>query len=96
MTPKVWKLSAYTVDTFTDLVAEDADVSGVIVSNTDLLNDAVVVIRHGTGDISGSKLIPAGDALRLNAPTLRTSAASPLQAKADRAGVVFTASGLTP
>lgn len=95
-TPASWKLDSYTVDTLTDLVADTASVTSVIVSNTDLLNDAVVQIEYNGANISGSKIIPAGEAESLQIKALPTTAAIKIQVSADIAGVEFTAVGLTP
>tara|TARA_Y100000588_G_scaffold154534_1_gene168611 strand:+ start:215 stop:508 length:294 start_codon:yes stop_codon:yes gene_type:complete len=95
-TPASWKLDSYTVDTLTDLVAENANVTTIIASNTDLLNDAVVQVEYNGVNIGGSKLLPAGEALTLSIKSLPTTAAVKIQVAADIAGVEFTAVGLTP
>ncbi|MED5492662.1 MAG: hypothetical protein VYD45_11155 [Pseudomonadota bacterium] len=95
-TPASWKLDSYTVDTLTDLVAETANVTTIIASNTDLLNDAVVQVEYNGANISGSKIIPAGESESLRIKSLPTTAAVKIQVSADITGVEFTAVGLTP
>tara|TARA_Y100000780_G_scaffold173817_1_gene158874 strand:- start:276 stop:569 length:294 start_codon:yes stop_codon:yes gene_type:complete len=94
-TSTAWSLTAYTPDTWTPLVQVPADVTSIIVTNTDLLNDKLLQVRLGTAEIAGAQLVPAGDALKLDIKALPVSAASQLQIKADAAGLHFTAAGLS-
>jgi len=90
-TGKAFAVTSYTNDAWTDVVAENADVTAVRVCNTSLTDPVIVEFRRGAGQIAGPHSIPATDAERLDLGTLRVTAAAPLQVRCSAAGVHVTA-----
>ncbi len=93
-TPKSWDVTTYTVDTWTSVVAETADVTTVTLCNTSLIDDITVRVRRGTAEIAGTEIIPAGRSVRLTTGTKLVTAALPLQFSASAAGLHVSADGL--
>lgn len=93
-TAKNWKLTAYTNDTWTDVVNEVATVAAVIVSNTDLSNPVTCSLRLSGGAV----LVPtvslaAGATYTLDVRSLNVAAGESLQLRAGAAGINVIASG---
>lgn len=96
---KNWPLSAYTNNTWTDLVAEAATVASLIMSNTSG-TDAVVQIRLAdtTPDNLAAILPPytvaAGESEILDLRSINVLATQKLQIQVDIGGVEFLGSGV--
>lgn len=91
---KTWPLTSYTNNTWTNLVAEVADVDTLIASNTSLSTAITINVRVQGAEFGGSIVLAAGEAKPLRAGTLRVgSGSAALQVKASAAGIHFVAAG---
>lgn len=96
-TPENWPLASYTNNTWTDLVAEEAIVAAISISNTSA-GTAIVELRVEQGGSNVASLLPATEieSATAYAVDLRSVVIKPgqaLQVRCDVAGVEFFASG---
>lgn len=90
-TGKAFAVTSYTNDAWTDVVAENADVTAVRVCNTSLTDPIIFELRRGAAQLTAARVVEAGDSLALNAGTLRVTTAAPLQIRCSGAGIHVTA-----
>lgn len=98
---KNWTLNSYTVDTWTDLIAEDESIiASLIIANTNASSDVTVQIRvtdntpTSRAVILPGQLIAAGDAEVLDMRSLYLSSTDHIQIQCDVSGVEFMVSGV--
>lgn len=94
MTPKNWKLTAYTNNTWTDVVGEAAILASILVANTDPANAINVQLRlSGGAVILPASSVPASSSYALDLRSLNIGSGETLQLQASAAGINAIASG---
>lgn len=99
LTPKNWQLTSYTNDTWTDLVAEPAQIATLNVSN---VGAAAVLVQVRLDDGAGVEVVrvlpPASvdmnAAFTLDVRSLNVTGTQRLQVRANAGGAHFLASGV--
>ena len=94
MTPKNWKLTSYTDNTWTDVVNEVAIIAAIVIANTDVGAARSVSLRLSGGlVILPTTSIPAGASYTLDVRSLNIISGESLQARASATGINILASG---
>lgn len=90
---KTYTLTDYSNNTWTDIVSEAADLLTIIVCNTSNTIAVTVRVRIGLSEISGEKVINAGEAVPMRIGEIATTNTIRLQVMASAPGMHFTVSG---
>ena len=94
MTPKNWKLTSYTDNTWTIVVNEVAIIAAIVIANTDVGAARSVSLRlSGGAVILPTASIPAGASYTLDVRSLNIISGESLQARASATGINILASG---
>lgn len=98
-TERNWALTSYTVDTWTNVLAEPATLGAIIIANLSA-GDAIVQLRLEDGGAHVSQPLPptvvaSNDSFTLDVRSLNIVGTQALQFRADVAGAEVTASGVS-